>query len=365
MIVARRPKCNRAAQHDAPRAGLRVSHCGRRSPSRRRGGIVELAMAAPPQIPVLDFSPFRSGDPGGKQRVAAEIARACETVGFFYLSGHGVPQATIDAMWEASKRFFALPEAAKLDPDLQITLMRNRGYQPLRSRLYGGTGAPDLNEGFKYQRELPADDPDVLAGNRVLGQNRWPKELPLEWRKVLLDYFDAVEDLGRALLGGFALALELPEDWFHRFYRKPLTQVTLLHYPPQPASDPADHYGIRPHTDQTSFTILMQDSTGGFQLRYRDEWIDAPPLEGTYLINIGDWMARWTNDRFASTMHRAYNRRGLERYSTPYFAIPDYEAVVECLPTCHGPGNPPKYPPQKVGDSVRKRFSSNWKDGKT
>ena len=129
------------------------------------------------------------------------------------------------------------------------------------------SGAPDLNEGFKYQRELPGDDPDVLAGNRVLGQNRWPKELPLEWRKALLDYFDAVEGLGRALLGGFALALELPEDWFQRFYRKPLTQVTLLHYPPQPPDSPDDLFGSQPHTDYGFITLLVQDDAGGLQVR--------------------------------------------------------------------------------------------------
>ncbi len=322
-------------------------------------------MVAPKSIPVIGFGPFLQGDEAGKKRVAREIAEACEQVGFFYLSGHGIPQAKIDAMFRASKEFFDQPDVVKLDPELRITLQRNRGYQPLKSRLYGNTGAPDLNEGFKYQRELPADDPDVLAGDRVHGLNRWPSTMPAEWRAVLVDYFNEVESLGHNLLAGFALALDLPETYFHAFYRKPLTQITLLHYPPQEASAPEDHYGIRPHTDETSFTILMQDEVGGFQLRHKDEWIDAPPIPGAYLINIGDWMARWTNYRFASTMHRAYNRRGLERYSTPYFAIPDFEAIVECLPTCHGPGNPPKYLPQKVGDSVRKRFSSNWKDGKT
>ena len=217
-------------------------------------------------IPVIGFRPFLeggdAGDAAGKARVAREIARACEEVGFFYLCDHGIPQAKIDAMFTASKRFFNQPEEIKLDPSLRITPERNRGYQPLKSRVYGNTGAPDLNEGFKYQRELPADDPDVLAGNRVQGLNRWPQNLPLEWRQPLIEYFNEVEALGHKLLAGFALALDLPETYFHAFYRKPLTQITLLHYPPQPSADPSDHYGIRPHTDETSFTILMQDETG-------------------------------------------------------------------------------------------------------
>lgn len=311
------------------------------------------------QVPVIDFRPFLHGGGSGKARVAEDVRLACESVGFFYLSGHGVPQAKIDAMFAASKLFFDQPEETKLDPGLRITPERNRGYQPLKSRVYGNAGAPDLNEGFKIQRELPPDDPDVLAGNRVHGLNRWPANLP-GLREPLVDYFNAVEALGKKLLGAFALALELPETWFHAFYTKPLTQITYLHYPAQPPSDPADHYGIRPHTDETSFTILMQDNVGGFQLRYKDEWIDARPIPGTFLINIGDWMARWTNDRFASTMHRAYNRTGRERYSAPYFAIPDFDALIECLPSCQGPGNPPRYPPRHVGASITKRFTTNW-----
>ena len=200
-------------------------------------------------VPVISFRPYLDGNASGKARVAREIARACEEVGFFYLSDHGIPQAKIDAMFASSKRFFNQPEEIKLDPSLRITMERNRGYQPLRSRVYGNAGAPDLNEGFKYQKELPADDPDVIAGMRVHGLNRWPNNLDRAWRQPLIDYFDAVESLGHELLAGFALALDLPETYFHAFYRKPLTQITLLHYPPQPPADPDDHYGIRPHTD--------------------------------------------------------------------------------------------------------------------
>src|SRR5689334_3063664 len=124
------------------------------------------AVLSQQQVPVISFRAFLEGNASGKARVAREIARACEEVGFFYLSDHGIPQAKIDAMFTASKRFFAQPEETKLDPSLRITMERTRGYQPLKSRVYGNAGAPDLNEGFKYQRELPPDDPDVLAGDR-------------------------------------------------------------------------------------------------------------------------------------------------------------------------------------------------------
>lgn len=176
-----------------------------------------------------------------------------------------------------------------------------------------------------------------------------------------MDYFDHITLLSRSLLRAFALALDLREDHFLASFRKPQTQLSLLHYPPQPPAAPEDEYGIRPRADATAFSMLYQDEVGGLQVQGLDGgWIAAPPIPGTYVINIGDMMARWTNDRFASTKHRVFNRTGRERYSLPFFGIPDFDAVVECLPTCHGPGNPPKYPPLKVGDFIKRKNASDW-----
>jgi isopenicillin N synthase-like dioxygenase len=312
------------------------------------------------RIPLIDFAPFLAGEAVGKQRVTGAIRDACEQVGFLYLANHGVPQAKIDAVFEAAQRFFALPDERKMDPSLRVTPQRTRGYQPLFARHYANTDAPDVNEAFKYQHDYPADDPDIVAGNRFHQTNQWPADLP-GWRETLLDYFAEMERLSERLLRAFALALELGEDWFLRFYRKPLTQVTLLHYPPQPNQAPERQYGIRPHADSTAFTVLAQDEVGGLQVESRDGWIDAPPIKGAYVINIGDMMARWTNDRFKSTPHRVINLTGRERYSVPYFAIPDFDAVVACLPSCGSPDNPPKYPPLHVGDSITRKFAADWR----
>jgi isopenicillin N synthase-like dioxygenase len=246
---------------------------------------------------------------------------------------------------------------------VKLTVGKNRGYQPLGSRMYGDKAdAPDLNESFKYQHELPPDDPDIRAGDHIHAPNRWPEKLP-GWRETLLAYYGRMERLADTLLRAFALSLDLREEYFLGFYRKPLTQINLLHYPPHPPASPGRQFGVRPHSDTTAFTILAQGDTEGLQVEHGG-WIDVPPIPDTFVINIGDMMARWTNDRFASTPHRVINKSGRERYSVPFFAIPDFDAVVSCLPSCQGPGNPPKYPPLHVGEFMRHSNATDWaKDG--
>jgi isopenicillin N synthase-like dioxygenase len=311
---------------------------------------------------MIDFAPFLKDGADRRSMVASEIRQACEGTGFFYLTGHSVSQVEIDAVFAASRRFFASPLEERQKVRLEIG--PNRGYQPLGSRIYSEhADAPDLNESFKYQHEYPADDPDIVAGNRVHALNRWPDDLP-GWRETLLAYYDRMEELTGALLRAFALALDLDEAYFIRFYRKPLTQINLIHYPPHPSVTPGRQFGLRPHADTTAFTILAQGEVGGLQVQHGDDWIDVPPLPGTFVINIGDMMARWTNDRFASTPHRVINRSGAERFSVPFFAIPDFDAVVECLPGCQGPGNPPKYAPLSVGAFMLNSNATDWnKDG--
>ncbi len=308
------------------------------------------------QVPIIDFAPFRAG--GGKAEIERAVRAACEGTGFFYLKNHGVAPALTDGIFTAARRFFALPLAARMDPDLLISPEHSRGYQPLGARRYPDTSMPDLMEAFKYQRELPADDPDILAGDRIQQTNKWARGLP-GWRETLIDYFEAVDGVSATLLRAFALALELEEDFFAEFYRKPLTQVSLLHYPAQPPRD--DAYGNRPHADETAFTIVLQGDVSGLEVETSPgQWLVVPPVEGAFVVNIGDFMARWTNDRFRSTPHRVVNRSGSERISVPYFAIPDFDAVIACVPTCHGPGNPPKYAPLHVGQSISKKFSSDY-----
>jgi len=310
------------------------------------------------RVPEIDFAPFLAGTPEGKQVVADAVGGACEEIGFFYLTGHGIDSDVTDGIFTAARRFFGLPLERRMDPTIRISAQHSRGYQPLGARHYPDTSVPDLMEAFKYQRELPPDDPDILAGDRIQQPNKWPTDLPC-WRETLLAYFEAIDGVAANLLRAFALALDVEEDYFLAFYRKPLTQVSLLHYPPQPPAE--DAFGNRPHLDATAFTIVLQGDVSGLEVMTRSGgWVAAPPVPGSFVVNIGDYMARWTNDRYRSTMHRVVNRTGEERYSVPYFAIPDFDAVIDCLPTCHGAGNPPKYKPLHVGEAIQRKFSSDY-----
>ena len=310
------------------------------------------------QVATVDFAPFLSGMPDGKRATADAIGAACESIGFFYLANHGMPAAATDGIFNAARRFFALPLERRMGPAILISPEHSRGYQPVGARFYPDTAEPDRMEAFKYQRELPPDDPDNLAGDRIQQPNKWPEGLA-GWRESLLGYFEAVDGVAMGLLRAFALALDLEEHYFRAFYRKPMTQVSLLHYPPAPPAEGL--YGNRPHLDETAFTIVLQDDVPGLEVETAaGRWVDVPPIPGSIVINIGDYMARWTNDRYRSTRHRVVNRSGAERYSVPYFAIPDFDTVIECLPSCQGPGNPPKYPPLEVGPAIQRKFSGDY-----
>lgn len=312
------------------------------------------------RIPVIEIAALRQGTPAAQEAAAAEIGAACREIGFFYVTDHGVPEAKIEAVRDAARAFFALPREQLLA--IEATREHYRGYLPMGARAYSGRA--DLIHAFKMQMELPPDDPDILAGKPLHMPNKWPAGLP-GFRETLVDYYGEMDALSHAIMRGFALALGQEAEFFRAFFQKPLTQLSLLHYPPQPPDAPEDQFGIRPHTDTSAFTILATDPVGGLQVRpVGQDWIAAPHIPGTYLINIGDMMARWTNDEFTSTPHRVINSTGRERISVPYFANPDYDAVVTCLPQCQGPDRPPRYPPQHVGRFIFDRFTAGWEKAK-
>lgn len=309
-------------------------------------------------VPKINFAPFLSEDCADKQSVADAIGSACEGIGFFYLTDHGIPKSVTDNVFKAARQFFYLPEERRNDPALLISPQHSRGYQPLGARRYPDTSEPDLMEAFKYQRELPPDDPDILSGDRIQQSNKWPSDLP-GWRETLLDYFEAIDGIAENLLRAFAIALGIDEEYFLKFFAKPMTQVSLLHYPPQPPA--RDAFGNRPHLDATAFTIVLQENIPGLEVKSSSgQWISVPPIDGSFVVNIGDYMARWTNDRYRSTLHRVRNLTGEERFSVPYFAIPDFDAVIECLPNCFSPSSPAKYDALHVGRSIKRKFSSDY-----
>lgn len=310
-------------------------------------------------IPVIDLSPMQGVDRQARQQVADQLCQACIQVGFFYIQHHGVPQAVIDEAFAQAQRFFALPLEAKMD--LHISHSANhRGYVPLLEENTDPTAQGDLHEAFDLALDVPADDPDVLAGKRLYGPNCWPQHLP-EFRAAADRYYGELRQLGDRLFQAFALALDLPEDFFAAKITKPLAQMRLLRYPPQTGPVNARQLGTGAHSDYECFTILAQDQVGGLQvLNSAGEWIAAPPIPGTFVVNVGDQMARWTNDLFSSTVHRAINPSGAERYSIPYFFGPNYDTVIATLPSCVGPDRPAKYQPVTTGDYILGRFNETF-----
>jgi isopenicillin N synthase-like dioxygenase len=219
---------------------------------------------------------------------------------------------------------------------------------------------PDLNEAFFTKRERPPTDPLRLSGRRFVGANLWPDEAELPgFRANVLAYTDAMDAMTARLLPAVALALDLPADYFDEAFRDSQFSFRLSHYPPVQAVD--NQFGIAPHTDANFLTFLAQSGVPGLQVRTPDgNWADVPFIAGSYAVNAGDMMKRWTNGRFKSTPHRALPPVGQHRYAIPYFLGPQFDWNIECLPTCTGPGNPPQFSPITYAEWLDYWYTANY-----
>lgn len=309
------------------------------------------------EIPVIDISAMHSQDSTARESLAKQIYSACTEVGFFYVKGHGVTPATIRDMQTASANFFNLELSQKMQIEIANSSC-NRGYIPLYGEKNNEHSKGDIKETFDVAVHVDEDDPDYLAGNFLYGPNQWPEQMP-EFKEAMDNYFNAVSTLAETLYRAFALALKLPENHFESMQQKPLDILRLLRYPPQPVVEDESQIGTGAHSDFDCFTILNQDPTGGLQaLNSRGEWIDAMPIEDTFLINVGDMLERWTNGLFVSTVHRVINRANTERYSTVFFAAPNYFTMLDCLPGCSSEENPAQFEPINAGDYIVSRYEA-------
>ncbi|KAI0793028.1 Clavaminate synthase-like protein [Irpex lacteus] len=316
------------------------------------------------QIPIIDLADLHSTDPAERRALADLIRDACINVGFFYVKNHGVPPETISKALSAGKSFFGLPQAAKDAIDIHKS-ENFKGYTALLGENTNPENRGDLHEGFDLGwEELDGsvrDDDGAMTGGNV-----WPDPTSLPgFREDVLEYYHAVVHLGKALFPLFALALDLDEDFFADKITKPAAIMRLLHYPPQEGIVDDRIQGIGAHTDYECFTILWQDDVPALQvLNNDDKWIDAVPIPGTFVVNLGDQLARWTNDVFKSTVHRAVNRSGQERYSIPLFFGTDYDVKLEPLPSCVSADFPPKYEVVTAGDYVKSRLEATYTHSK-
>ncbi|CAA7261551.1 unnamed protein product [Cyclocybe aegerita] len=310
-----------------------------------------------------DLKNIRSPDVEERKKLADGIRDACVNVGFFYVKNHGVPEAFTDGALQMAKDFFDLPTEKKMEI-LNRKTPNFKGYSPLRSGNNDPAGDGDLQEGFEFGWEEPSPVGTTTQGNAdgvMAGANIWPADIP-EFRETVLKYYYAAVDLGKALFPIFALALNLPEVFFEDKTRHSAALMKLLHYPPQTGPIDGRVIGIGAHTDWECFTILWQEpKIQALQvLNSEKQWIDAPPIPGTLVINLGDQFARWTNDIFKSTVHRAINRSGVRRYSIPLFFGTDYAVKLEPIPSCISPDTPPKYEVVTAGEYIKSRLQATY-----
>jgi isopenicillin N synthase-like dioxygenase len=319
------------------------------------------------EVPVIDIAPFLARGPADKRAVAEQIDRACTDIGFFTIVGHGVPADLVSRTIELTKAFFDLP----LDEKRRV-----RQPRPEQSRGYLGIGDENLSysRGDRSTADLkevfaigPVDVPDTEyfrapAAYPSFAPNLWP-ERPAEFRAVWTAYYRAVETVTLRIMGILAMALDLPEDHFRPSIDKHVTPLRANHYPEQKTPPRPGQLRAGAHTDYGALTVLLPENVpGGLQVLNRlGEWsgVETPP--GAFVCNLGDLMQRWTNDRWLSTMHRVVNpdrdrAAGNRRVSLAFFHQPNYDAVIECLPTCTGPGNPPKDPPVSSSEHRTRKY---------
>jgi isopenicillin N synthase-like dioxygenase len=302
------------------------------------------------EIPLIDVAAFLAGKPGAAEKAAAELAWAFENVGFYYLAGHGVPQSLIDAQYAEAARFHAQLMEAKLAVKVNEHTI---GYMPIADKAPPNAAAqgkkPSQNEAYFLRRERTADDPDVIANRRFHTMNQWPADLP-GFREQTLEYMATLEALCRKLVKLYALALDLPADHFDAYFKKPHMILRQSRYPQIDAGDNTIA-SLVPHTDSGFMTLLPPNKVQGLSIHLPNgQWMDAPYVEGAFVVNGGDILHRWTNERFLSTPHRVRNVSGTVRYAIPFFCDPDHDTVIECLPSCQSADRPAKYPPIKFGD---------------
>ena len=304
-------------------------------------------------IPVIDISPLFIAEPDYVE-VGRGLREAAEGIGFFYVKNHCIDKTLVNTVSTISRAFFACSTEQKNRVSVTDT---HRGLLALGASKMEHQKSSDLKESFIWGADLPEDNADFLAGNKMFAPNRWPDFMP-EMRTALNRYMEAANRCGEQLLKAFAASLGVEHDYFTRSFNQPISRGTLVYYPPQEPSSADDQFGVSPHTDFGALTLLVQDQTGG--LRVKDgngEWLTAHPIEDTIVVNVGDLLARWTNDRFQSTVHAVVNSSGRERYSIVVAVDPDWD--TEITPVVLD-DEKPHYQPVQCGEYIQGRFDRSF-----
>jgi len=312
-------------------------------------------------IPVIDLAnALKPGDPA-LAAVAQQMRTAAMATGFFYVKNHGVSTELIDQQFELTRQLMGLPLATRQALSIQHSKTM-RGFEALGAQTLDETAQPDLKESFYCGMVYPPDHPYVLAGYQSYGGNQWPAELP-QAAALCEAYIQAMLGLSRRLMQLLALSLDLPEEYFDATSHSPMVTLRMLRYPPHPADADDRTFGAGAHTDWGALTLLAQDAHGGLEVALPDgSWLAAPPIPGTFIVNLGDMMPRWTNGRYRSSMHRVRNTlsSGQERYSIPFFYEPDYLASIVAVPGTLAAGEKPLFEPCTAGEHLKQMYQKTY-----
>lgn len=318
-------------------------------------------------VPVIDIAPFEASE-AGRRAVSRAIGDVCETIGFFAITGHGVPASVDRDCWTATRAFFDLP----LSDRESVAFPHSGypyGYAPMEwetlASSRGEVSRPDLKETYSIgpltHPATPSSDPNEAF---VYSANLWPQGPP-GFRTSLEGYYRAMEKLAARLMTMFAIALDLPSDYFGDKIDRHISALRVLNYPNQSKPPETGQLRAGAHSDYGSLTILRQEQApGGLEVVARDgNWTPVPAIEGAYVVNIGDLMARWTNDRWVSTLHRVVNpppdaKGSTRRQSIAFFHQPNWDADIACLPSCMDPVAGAKYQPIGSGAYLMSKFTS-------
>lgn len=306
------------------------------------------------RIPVVDLAPLRDGSDPGK--VARDIRWALANAGFLYVKNHGTDPALVAQTFAQARAFFDLPQADKMALHVSRSGTTLRGYIEPFGENTDPTRTKDLKEAYDIGPETPG------RATPFFGANPWPDPGRLPgFAATVYAYHEAMKGLSLEILGAIALSLDLPRDYFAPRMTDPICIQRLLHYPPQTGIVDESVIGIGAHTDYGALTVLAQDDVRGLQVMNRDgDWIAAPPIPGTFVINIGDLIQRLTNDTYLANLHRVVNTSGRERYSIPFFIDADYDAVFAPIPACVTADNPERYAPVTCGAHKFGRFRDSY-----
>jgi isopenicillin N synthase-like dioxygenase len=312
-------------------------------------------------VPVVDLSGWFTGDAAARAAVAGAVDDACSRVGFLQVVGHGLADDAIAAMCDATEQFFRLPLDVKrryVPPHVGV----NRGYAAMGTEALsyslGVAARPDLFEAFNIGEVDVPDDAWYRDPHDYFAPNVWPHEVP-ELRVALENYFREARRLAVTMTEIFSVALDLGEGWFRPHVERSTTTMRVVNYERRP-DDPEPEAGqmrMGAHTDYGVVTVLYADRVPGLQIVTPDgSWSDVVPVEGAVVLNLGDLLARWTNDRWKSTIHRVVpppaDHGEARRRSVAFFFDADYDAVIECVPTCCSDDAPARYEPVVAGEHL-------------